>query len=268
MNSKQQLVVYTEKASFEEREEALAKKVGAILSKEPGEGLSLVWKQEGLTLSGYGLSFCGNFEQMLSRVSKGRLASEMLVHAARTKKEHPFAIDATAGMGEDSFLLSAYGYQVTMYEQNPVVAALLQDALDRAKAHPQLKEIVERMHLVEGNSTILMKGSGLQPDLIYVERNSIEGMAKLMNQPDLIYLDPMFPARQKSGLVNKKLQLIQKLESPCVEEKDLFEAALSLHPGKIIVKRPQKGPFLDLRKPAYSNMGKAIRYDCYTFINK
>ena len=248
MNSKQQLVVYTEKASFEEREEALAKKVGAILSKEPGEGLSLVWKQEGLTLSGYGLSFCGNFEQMLSRVSKGRLASEMLVHAARTKKEHPFAIDATAGMGEDSFLLSAYGYQVTMYEQNPVVAALLQDALDRAKAHPQLKEIVERMHLVEGNSTILMKGSGLQPDLIY--------------------LDPMFPARQKSGLVNKKLQLIQKLESPCVEEKDLFEAALSLHPGKIIVKRPQKGPFLDLRKPAYSNMGKAIRYDCYTFINK
>lgn len=248
MNSKQQLVVYTEKACFEEREEALAKKVGAILSKEPGEGLSLVWKQEGLTLSGYGLSFCGNFEQMLSRVSKGRLASEMLVHAARTKKEHPFAIDATAGMGEDSFLLSAYGYQVTMYEQNPVVAALLQDALDRAKAHPQLKEIVERMHLVEGNSTILMKGSGLQPDLIY--------------------LDPMFPARQKSGLVNKKLQLIQKLESPCVEEKDLFEAALSLHPGKIIVKRPQKGPFLDLRKPAYSNMGKAIRYDCYTFINK
>lgn len=248
MNSKQQLVVYTEKACFEEREEALAKKVGAILSKEPGEGLSLVWKQEGLTLSGYGLSFCGNFEQMLSRVSKGRLASEMLVHAARTKKEHPLAIDATAGMGEDSFLLSAYGYQVTMYEQNPVVAALLQDALDRAKAHPQLKEIVERMHLVEGNSTILMKGSGLQPDLIY--------------------LDPMFPARQKSGLVNKKLQLIQKLESPCVEEKDLFEAALSLHPGKIIVKRPQKGPFLDLRKPAYSNMGKAIRYDCYTFINK
>ena len=51
----------------------------------------------------------------------------MLVRAVKTEGEHLKAIDATAGMGEDGFLLAAYGYEVTLYEQNPVIAALLKD---------------------------------------------------------------------------------------------------------------------------------------------
>ena len=65
----------------------------------------------------------------------------MLVRAAKSEKEGRKAIDATAGMGEDAFLLAAQGYEVTLYEQNPVVAVLLKDALRRAKKHPILKEI-------------------------------------------------------------------------------------------------------------------------------
>ena len=74
----------------------------------------------------------------------------------------------------------------------------------------------------------------------------------------------MFPARQKSSLINKKLQLIQKLEPPCSEETDLFDAAIKAAPDKIIVKRPLKSEFLAVRKPSYTLNGKAIRYDCYT----
>ena len=33
----------------------------------------------------------------------------------------------------DSLLLAACGYEVTMYEQNPVIAILLKDAIRRAK---------------------------------------------------------------------------------------------------------------------------------------
>ena len=84
-----------------------------------------------------------------------------------------------------------------------------------------------------------------------------------LQQPDLIYLDPMFPARQKSGLIVKKLQLIQKLEQPCFQEEELLLAAQSMHPQKIIVKRPLKGAFLAGRKPNYSIKGKAIRYDVF-----
>ena len=85
----------------------------------------------------------------------------------------------------------------------------------------------------------------------------------LANQiPDLVLLDPMFPERQKSALVKKKFQLIHRLESPCMEEETLLNAAIAAGPGKILIKRPLKGPWLAGRKPGYSISGKAVRYDC------
>ena len=237
------LVICMGKNAPRDAAEALSRRVGAPLTEQPGDGLSLCIDGSGVSLCGYGLTFRGDFaESMLRRVTDGRLEHEMLVHTAKTKEPHPRAVDATAGMGEDSFLLAAAGYDVTLYEQDPVIAALLRDALRRAKKHPVLGPIVSRMHFVEGDSITLMR--------------------ELSPEPDVIYLDPMFPERQKSGLINKKLQLIQKLEHPCTEEEPLLEAALSLRPKKIIIKRPLKGAFLAGRTPDYSIKGKAIRYDC------
>lgn len=236
------LVVCMGKGVKEDAALKLAQRVDAPLAKEPGEHLTLLLDDTGLSLMGYGLSYQGDFEKMLRRISGGRLQHEMLAHVAKTKSPNPTAIDATAGMGEDAILLAACGYEVTLYEQNPVIAALLKDAMRRAKGHPVLGEIIERMHLVEGDS--------------------IEGMKSVPDAPDLIYLDPMFPARQKSGLINKKLQLIQKLEQPCFEEEALLEAAILAHPKKIIIKRPLKGANLAGKKPSYTIKGKAIRYDC------
>ena len=224
--------------------EAFARRIGAEISEKPGPKLTILFHAKGVSLTGYGLSYQGDFENMLHRVTNGRLQHEMLVRAAKSDKPGRKAIDATAGMGEDAFLLAAQGYKVTLFEQNPVIAVLLKDALRRAKKHPVLKDIASRMNLVQDNS--------------------VEGMSKLLDPVDVIYLDPMFPARQKSSLINKKLQLIQKLEPPCSEETDLFDAAISASPSKIIVKRPLKSEFLAGRKPSYTLNGKAIRYDCYT----
>jgi 16S rRNA (guanine1516-N2)-methyltransferase len=237
------IVVCVQKGAQRDLAESLAKKLNAPLTESPGEELTVLFDAAGVTLCGYGLRYQGDFSSMLHRVTDGRLAHEMLVRAAKTADAPGRAIDATAGMGEDSFLLAAYGYEVTMYEQNPVIAALLRDALWRAKKQMVLKDIVCRMHLVEGNS--------------------IDLLAKQADPVDLIYLDPMFPARQKSGLINKKLQLIQKMEPPCGEEEALFAAAISANPSKIIVKRPLKSPHLAGKKPNYTLNGKAIRYDCY-----
>ena len=224
--------------------ESFARRTGAEIGENPGEYLTVMFDSKGVSLAGFGLTYQGDFENMLHRVTNGRLQHEMLVRAAKSEKPGRRAIDATAGMGEDAFLLAAQGYEVTLYEQNPVIAALLKDALRRARKNMILKEIAERMKLVEGNS--------------------VECMEKQLDPVDVIYLDPMFPARQKSGLINKKLQLIQKLEPPCSAETDLFDAAIKANPSKIIVKRPLKSEFLAERKPSYTLNGKAIRYDCYT----
>ena len=225
--------------------ESFANKIDSEIVDTPGEGLTVIFDSKGVSLSGYGLTYQGDFEGMYRRVSEGRLLHEMLVKATKTDINNPKAIDATAGMGEDAFLIAAGGYDVTLHEQNPVVALLLKDAIRRAKRQPALKDIVSRMHVVEGDSTLILS-SRLDP-------------------VDLVYLDPMFPGRQKSGLIGKKLQLIQKMEAPCTQEDELFDAAISVGPSKIIVKRPLKAPFLAGRKPNYSLDGKAIRYDCYIY---
>ena len=182
---------------------------------------------------------------MLPRLKQNNLSKELLVKAAKIKDpDHPLiAVDATAGLGEDSILLAAAGFHVRMYERNPVVYELLSDALERAKQIPELDEIVSRMEVFH--------------------EDSIEAMKHLETAPDVILLDPMFPERQKSALVKKKLQMIQKLEIPCMDETELIKTAMNAAPKKLIVKRPPKGPYLAGIKPDYSNEGKAVRFDCF-----
>lgn len=209
--------------------------------------LSLQQNAEGLTLTDGELSIMVDFREMLPRLKQSNLQREMLVKAARIKGQPmpQTLIDATAGFGEDSLILAAAGFQVQLYEFDEVIAVLLKDGMERALEIPELKEAVGRMKLVCGDST--------------------EGMKKLDFKPDIVLLDPMFPARQKSALIKKKFQLIQRLESPCSTEEQLLDAAVAADPKRIVIKRPLKGPYLADRKPSYSLEGKAIRYDCFVF---
>lgn len=210
-------------------------------------GLALQNTPEGLSLTDGELSIMADFRDMLPRLKQSNLQREMLVKAARIKgQEMPQTlVDATAGFGEDSLILAAAGFQVRLYEFDEIIAVLLQDCLDRASQLPELKDPVSRMELICGDS--------------------VKGMQTLDYKPDIVLLDPMFPARQKSALIKKKFQLIQRLESPCSTEEDLLNAAMVADPKRIVIKRPLKGPFLADRKPSYSLEGKAIRYDCFVF---
>ena len=203
---------------------------------------SLRRDERGLALVGEGMELRGDFSQLLPRIRKDRLAGELLVRAAKVRGcTEPWAIDATAGLGEDSFLLAAAGFRVSMYESDPIIAALARDAITRAQADPDLADIARRMELFE--------------------EDSIEAMAHLGDTPDVIYLDPMFPERRKSAAVKKKFQLIHHLEAPCQNEGALLAAAISAGPRKVVVKRPAKGPHLAGVKPSHSLAGKAVRYD-------
>lgn len=220
----------------------------AAFIPEPGL-LYLKVSRDGLSLMRDGMELRPDFAEMLPRIKQGALQREMLVKAARVKGvEAPRAVDATAGLGEDSLLLAAAGFTVTLCEADPVIAALLEDALARVSAHEVLGPIVERMHLVAGDSRIALERAG----------------ASTGAQPDVVYLDPMFPGRTKSAAVKKKFQLIHGLERPTepLDEESLLQAALAAHPRKVVIKRPVKGPYLAGVKPSHAIAGKAVRYDC------
>ena len=201
--------------------------------------------ENGLYITDGRLRFGGDFEGMLPRLKKENTKTELILKAVKLKKEKEdtWIIDATAGMGEDSLILASFGYNVIMYERDPVIAALLADTMKRAKANPYLINIVNRMTLVN--------------------MDSIEAMKNLSKKADIILLDPMFPERNKSALIKKKFQLIHNLEAPCSDEEELLNAAFCAKPRKIVIKRPLKGKNLADRKPDYAISGKAIRYDCF-----
>lgn len=206
------------------------------------EGVELRRVDGRLTLMADGMELAEDFREMLPRLRPDRLGRELLVKAVRVRGVEGIRVfDATAGLGEDSLLLAAAGFSVTMCEGDPVIAALLADGLRRAADDPELSGIVERMSLVEGDS--------------------IEILPSLAEAPDVVYLDPMFPARTKSAAVKKKFQLLHRLESPCADESSLMDAALAAHPRKIVVKRPIKASVLAGVRPSHSISGKAVRYD-------
>ena len=252
------------------------------------KGLQLIRDENGLKLTDGELELRGDFTKLLPRLKHNNLTHEILIKAARIKapKKVPAGvlvdaaenagamadcdsvlkaegpmftlIDATAGLGEDSLLFAAAGFRVMMFERDPVIASLLKDAMERASRIPELAPVVERMELVETDSISYLRG-------LADKLSEAAALPDTAAVPDVIFLDPMFPERQKSALIKKKMQLLQKLESPSTDEQAMLEAAVAVRPRKIVVKRPLKGPYLAGRKPDYSISGKAIRCDCYVF---
>ena len=226
----------------------LAEELGLDAVYDPslteGETSWLVLNGNGLALTDGVMTASADMTPMIPRLRADRLGSEMPVKAAGRVKdgEAPLAVDAAAGFGEDALLLAAEGYRVLMFERDPVIAALLADALSRAERDPALSGAVSRMRLRR--------------------EDSLSALGSLEETPAVIYLDPMFPEKKKSGLTGKKFQMLHLLAGPCDQEEDLLRAAWDACPGRVVVKRPLKGPYLAGLRPSWSLKGKTVRYDC------
>ncbi|WP_323901268.1 class I SAM-dependent methyltransferase [Aeromonas hydrophila] len=156
----------------------------------------------------------------------------------------PNVVDATAGLGRDAFVLASLGCKVTMIERSPVVAALLQDGLARAAQDPEIGPWVrERMQLRHGPA--------------------VETLLGLAERPDVIYLDPMFPHKQKSALVKKEMRVFQSLVGPDLDADALLPAALAMADKRVVVKRPDYAGWLNEHKPSMAIETKSNRFDVY-----
>ena len=164
---------------------------------------------------------------------------------------NPTVIDATAGLGKDAFVLACLGAQVMMIERSPILAALLEDGLGRASHDPELKTIVtDRMNMVSANA--------------------IKWLTSLPTEqhPDVVYMDPMYPHRNKSALVKKEMRVLRELVGDDDDASQLLHAALGCAKRRVAVKRPKTAPvlngtILNNRKPSSTVESKNTRYDIY-----
>ena len=225
--------------------EAIAGRLGLPVIA-PGPELMLSVRPDGLFITRGGSAFSVDFSSYLRRAAGNNIGGELIVRAAKpdTSASGRIAVDCTAGFGEDSFILAAAGYTVIMFEHNEVTAELLSDGLRRGRSDPATREICSRMELRRADSAA--------------------ELARLGFIPDVVYLDPMFPQRKKSGAVKKKARFLGELDGPCADGDALLGAALATGARRIIVKRPRGGEYLAGRKPDYSLAGDTVRYDCFT----
>ena len=163
------------------------------------------------------------------------------------KKTGLRVLDATAGLGRDGFILADLGCEVLLCERSPIVCALLSSGMAAAAASGDtwLAQVLARMRLHAGDAREL-------------PRPALEAI-------DVIYLDPMFPARGKSAAVKKEMALFQRLleQGEPADTDALWRWAMDCDVARVVVKRPARAPSLAASPPSHSIGGKAVRYDVY-----
>ena len=93
------------------KRESRKKRNAQTPQENTGEKPVLIRTENGLTLTDGRQTMTGDFSSLLSRISENNLRGELLVKASKIRGlDRPVRVtDATAGMGEDSFLLAAAG---------------------------------------------------------------------------------------------------------------------------------------------------------------
>jgi len=167
------------------------------------------------------------------------LAKAMGLRGGKT----PTVVDATAGLGRDSFLLASLGAQVTMIERSPKMHSLLEDGMQRAKDEGgEFAQIMGRMTLLQGDAKDLLPGLSA----------------------DAILIDPMHPPRKNSALVKRELRQVREIVGTDDDAIDLVRVALVCAQSRVVLKWPAKAdPIEGVRTCSHQILGKSTRYDVF-----
>ena len=172
------------------------------------------------------------------------LAKAMGLRAGKT----PMIVDATAGLGRDSFLLASLGAQVILIERSEKMHALLVEGMNRAENEGgEFRQIIGRMSLMKGDAKDLI------PEL----------------SGETILIDPMHPPRQKSALVKRELRQVREIVGTDDDAADLVRIALAHAQNRVVLKWPAKADPIDgLKACTHQILGKTTRYDVFMVNNE
>ena len=215
----------------------------------------LVLGPDGLTLSCVGpLAALGSLRLDYGRGRLGhRLRSPIgrrhpLARALglRPQQASPSILDATGGLGRDALLMARLGCEVVVCERHPVIAQLVSDALSRGI----------------GSSTILTEAIQ-RVRTITTDAREYLALCGPASMPAVIYLDPMYPHRNKRALVKQELRILRSLVGNDADAVDLFSIAIASGCDRVVVKRPKGAPGIGSVSPHHQVLLPGSRYDVY-----
>ena len=152
-------------------------------------------------------------------------------------------IDATAGLGYDSFILASLGAKVTLIERSQKMHELLQNGINEGISFGgEIEKIINRMELLFGDSKDIL------PKLT----------------PEVIMIDTMYKERKKTALVKNNMRLVREIVGPDTDYIELLEVALNCAKNRVVLKQPRYAePIKDIKKCSHQIIGKTIRYDIF-----
>ena len=220
------------------RAQQLAQQLNLPIDNEASARLIVMEHQLALKVEPFQLMHIDfNAQNWQSRRDAGK--QQALVRACKPR-DGMLIMDVTAGWGRDAAVLASFGASVVMLERNPVMAALLADALERQDLHSQRQ---------------------LKLKLLHVEAINFLTALSEKDYPELIYLDPMHPTRQKTALVKKEFQVLQQLIGPDADVHDLLAIARQRVKHAVVMKWPVNAE--PIAKPTHVIKGKTIRFDVF-----
>ncbi len=208
--------------------------------------------------------------KLLARASRPN--SEYLIKALKNKSQPHKKLnilDATCGMGVDSFLMFAQGHDVFGIEQNLLVYSMLKDGYDRFKLFcKSFSHLIQ--FCLEGSLVIKNENSN---EYVHNYLRLKEHALNNIQYPnfDVVYLDPMFNIRNKNrALPNKKIQFLIKIllqtqpdDSPLISQKELCQNSY-LIANKLIIKMNNNSLKILDKKPTYRiGSGKSCYFDVF-----
>ncbi len=180
------------------------------------------------------------------------LARALGVQTFRKKYgEAPRVLDATAGLAQDAWLIAQLGCSVHLLERITVLHVMQHDAKARALLADDhsVRQCAQLLQLHLSNAVDWLKNEGH------------------VQAPDIVYLDPMYPATRKQARVKKGMQMLHDLAGPDTNDENLLLQSLNTATYRVVVKRP-KGADKLIGTDAWKGQQTSIaspntRYDIY-----
>jgi 16S rRNA (guanine1516-N2)-methyltransferase len=204
-------------------------------------------------------------DELTYRRKYGGGKNQAIAKACGIEKGYTTVIDATAGRGEDGFILASLGFEVTLIERHPEVYNALCHALDELSDYitADSTDSIDSIEPIKPKDPELLKlASRLK---IYGE--DAKTLIPTLPRPEVIVLDPMFPERKKSALVKKPMREMKALVGEDLDADLLLPIALAHATKRVVVKRPKQAPFLNQHKPSFQLIGKSNRFDIYVVLH-
>lgn len=182
----------------------------------------------------------------LHRLKFDRKIKQPVARAVGIKRGiRPKVCDLTAGFGNDGFVLAGLGCEIVLVERCPLMWALLEDGLRRGRQS-------------------LATGDLLKSNVRLVFSDAKNFLEKSDDSFDTLFLDPMYPKREKHALTKIKMRILRDLVGDDQDCSELLRCSLAYaKKRRVVVKRPITAPVIEGFHPSLAIKGKKHRYDIY-----